>query len=138
MAKESDLRQRLAEFFRERRCFVQSIESETNPGMPDMYWSYMRGRRGWLELKHIKEMPKRASTSVFRSMNHPLRKEQIIWIAEELKHGGNVNIIVGYGREYFLVPGEQAAMFNDFTEERLREFICPKQQLLLRILNTFL
>lgn len=128
MAIEGDLRRRVVALFREQGYFVQAIDTTTNPGMPDLY--YRKGEAGWLELKHVKTMPVRAYTSVFTSYNHPLSYEQINWIISERKHGGKANILVGYQRDYFLIPGKLASEFNEFTEPDLRRFAVNKTMIL--------
>lgn len=133
MAVESGLRQRIAELLRIQGFFVQSIESETNPGMPDMYWR--KGEAGWLELKHVKVLPKRETTSLFKSLNHPLLIEQINWIDLELEHCGRAEILVGYQRDYFLVPGEQCRQFNDFTWNDLQRYKVDKYDIPYLILE---
>lgn len=128
MAKESALRQRITRLLRDYGFFVQAIESETTPGIPDIY--YRNGIAGWLELKHIKVMPLRPTTSIFKSYNHELSNEQASWISLERRYGGRADILVGYGRELFFVPGQFAERFNNFTEPDLRAFTVTKDQLI--------
>lgn len=128
MAKESSLRRRITRLLRDHGFFVQAIESETNPGIPDMY--YRKEVGGWLELKDIKIMPVRECTSIFKSYNHPLSVEQANWISLERRHGGNADILVGYRDELFFVPGYYAEKFNDFVEPVLRGFTVTKDELI--------
>lgn len=126
------MRQRIGAHLRLSGFFVQAIESETNPGIPDMY--YRRpDLAGWLELKRIKEMPKRSTTAIFRSLNHPLLPEQVNWIGLELTHGGMADMLVAYERDYFLVPGESADIFNELTEPELRKFQLKKEEIVAKL-----
>jgi hypothetical protein len=129
MPKESGLRQRIVGLLREHGFFVQAIESSTTPGLPDVYYRQTRTVVGWLELKQIKVWPKLQTTSLFASLNHGLSPEQINWILKETKHGGMVYILVGMGREYFLVPGSHCEIFNSFTETELRKYIIEKSDI---------
>lgn len=131
MAVESGLRQRVVQLLRSNGYFVQAIESETTPGLPDVY--YRKDVAGWLELKHIKVMPLRPTTSIFKSYNHPLLTEQINWIDLERRHGGRADILVGYKAEYFFVPGCLAAQFNNFTEPDLRRFVINKNDIVRKL-----
>lgn len=133
MAVESDLRQRIAKLLREHGFMVQAIETGAiGDGVPDLW--YCKGEDGWLELKKVREMPKRPTTAVFKSMNHPLSTEQENWIGMCLEKGGRADILVGYGREYFFVPGKMADRFNDFTEADLRKYVINKQEIPQRLL----
>lgn len=144
MAVESDLRQRVGKVLRENGFMVQPIETGAiMEGVPDLWYSrqFMRGDvaalgrvmhnmsvtiSGWLELKKITEMPKKSTTAVFKSLNHPLSIEQENWIEQAIDHGSRADILVGYGREYFFVPGIHASRFNEMTERDLRFFTVQK------------
>ena len=127
--KESRLRRKVVGWFREAGMFVQSIESETTPGLPDTY-ILCNGVTWWLELKDIKEIPKRNTTSLFKSLNHPLLPEQSNWIEQCIDHGGNVAILVGHERRVFLVPGQQADTFNELTWEQIQPYEISRDKLI--------
>lgn len=132
MAVESALRQRIGVLLRQNGFMVQPIEDSTTPGVPDLWYCAKHSGRtisGWIELKHVKQMPAKDTTSLFKSLNHGLSIEQVNWIDLCLRHGGNVVILVGYKSEYFLVPGELAETFNDFNEYRLRHYAVQKQNI---------
>lgn len=127
---ESGLRRKLSGLFKDHGIFSQSIESTTNPGMPDMFYQASVFVNGWLELKLLKNIPAKVETSLFRSMNHGLRDEQIVWILRCLAAGGRVAILAGYERRYFLVPGKFAEGFNHFTWAMLQEHEVTRDQLI--------
>lgn len=147
MAVESDLRARVAKLLREHGYMTQPIETGAIvEGVPDLWYSkvtqlgevmslgrVIRANRvthsGWIELKKIKEMPKKSTTAIFKSMNHPLLQMQENWIENAIEHGTTVWILVGYGRDYFMIPGYYASQFNSFTELDLRKFQVDKSDI---------
>jgi hypothetical protein len=130
MSRESGLRQRIGALFRANGYFVQAMEVSTGNGVPDMYYRLHRSAVGWLELKQLKVLPAKEETSLFASYNHPLSIEQENWIELELKHGGNADILVGYGRDYFLVPGENCRAFNALTWNTLQQYWLKKENII--------
>lgn len=136
MAVESDLRQRIAKLLRTHGFMVQAIETgAVADGVPDLWYCSRNGKDGWLELKKIKEMPKKNTTAVFKSLNHPLLTFQENFISLCLAHGGYADILVAYEREYFFVPGSLAYCFNDFTEIDLRRHKIDKEDIPGRLLD---
>ena len=128
MAIESAFRQRVAVVLRANGCFIQTVESDTTPGIPDLY--YLKDSvSGWVELKLAKVLPKRSTTAVFKSMNHSLSNEQANWISLCLKAGGTAWVLAGYKRTLWLVPGALADQFNDMTVEQLDKFKVTKEEL---------
>jgi hypothetical protein len=125
---ESGFRQGLSKWMKTWGVFWQSIETSTNPGMPDGYYCY-QGRSGWLELKHLKEIPKRANTPLFKSLNHGLRVEQVVWFEVSLAHGVRVDILCKFERRMFLVPGFMAEQFNSMTWDWLQQYEVTKEDL---------
>jgi hypothetical protein len=126
MAKESDLRQRIGALLREHGFFVQAVESAVSPGMPDTYYSFNAWVRGWIEFKHIKIIPKRMDTPIFRSLNHGLSTEQVAWIKQEVAHGGTCYLLTNYGRNYFILPSSMVDAFNDLTIATIEQFSIAK------------
>lgn len=133
MAVESDLRSRIGKLLREHGYMVQSIETGAiAEGVPDLWYSIASGivtHSGWLELKKVREMPKKRETSVFKSLNHPLSVEQENWIGMAADHGTRVDILVAFERDYFFVPGQYAPKFNSFTQADLRKFQVKKDDI---------
>lgn len=136
MGRESGLRQKVGKLLREHGFFVQTIESgTTSEGIPDLYYAN-EGNTGWMELKKVQEWPKRQTTSVFRSLNHPLSIYQANWISLARRAGVVVHVLVGYGPQYFLVPGEfaeDADRFNDMTEGDLKKYAVTREELVARL-----
>lgn len=130
MARESAVRQRIGEALREAGFFVQAIESPTTPGMPDTYYRLNRHVVGWIEFKKVDKWPAKATTSLFRSMNHPLSNEQANWIGKELEKGGRADIVVAHERDYYMIPGIYADVFNDLSPETITQYKVTKQQII--------
>lgn len=129
MANESAIRQRVGLLLRENGYFVQAVESTTNPGMFDTYYRKNKNVVGWIEFKHIKTWPKRPTTSLFKSLNHPLSNEQAVWAYNELKRGGRADIIAAFERSYFFVPGILADVFNEMTAGDLERHHVRKEEI---------
>lgn len=136
MANEADVRARVGKYLREQGFFVQAMETGAiADGVPDMWYSKKVGseglalRHGWLELKKVREIPKKPGTTLFRSMNHPLSVYQCNWITSCIEAGTRASILVAYERRYFFVPGQNAEKFNDFTWEDLQMFEIKKDEL---------
>lgn len=111
--------------------FVQPIETGCiTDGVPDLFYTSSKAdTRGWLELKHLREIPKKPMTSLFKSANHPLGIYQANWINRCIECGTKANILVAYERRYFFVPGEYADTFNGFTWEVLQTFEVKKEDI---------
>lgn len=139
MALEGALRSRVSGWLREAGFFCQPIETGSiGEGIPDLFYTHINSSvtwpvNGWLELKKIKEMPKRQYTAVFKSINHPLSIEQANWIGRCNESGTRADILVGFGRDYFLVPGALADTFNELTEPQLRRYTVTKEQLIVKL-----
>lgn len=129
MANESALRQRVGQLLRESGFFVQAVESTTNPGMFDTYYRKNKQVVGWIEFKLVKHWPARPTTSLFKSLNHPLSNEQAVWAYRELTHGGRADIVVGYERSYFFIPGTIADVFNDLTAAEIEYYHVRKERI---------
>lgn len=122
MANEADVRARVGKYLRECGFFTQPIETGSIvEGVPDLYYQEP-GTLGWLELKKVTKIPALASTSLFKSANHPLGTYQCNWINRCNATGGRADILVAYERRYFFVPGEFADDFNELTWKELQKF----------------
>lgn len=144
MANESDVRQRVAKFLRGEGFFVQAMETGAiADGVPDMFYSRSLtpgrqqalplGANGWLELKKVREIPKREDTSLFKSLNHPLGIYQANWITACIEAGTKANILVAYERRYFFVPGHMADNFNELTWSQLCRYEIKKEELIAKL-----
>jgi len=86
-----------------RKLDAKSIESPMQPGIPDM--NYVGG---WIELKWLKEWPKRPETMV--AMDH-FTREQRVWLRRRARAGGVVWVMLQVGREWMLFQGDHAARY---------------------------
>lgn len=92
-----------------------SIECPIQPGVPDVNYTL-----GWLELKWLKEFPKRETTAVKIPHWSPSQKA---WISKRLKAGGRVHVLIQCKREWVLLGGEKAIKhLNQATRLQLIEF----------------
>lgn len=80
------------------RWLATRLESSSGNGVPDVVFS-MPNINGFLELKYIKEWPKRPDTKV----KLPLRPEQKLWISTRGKMGGNVWVLCRIEDDFFLL-----------------------------------
>lgn len=105
------------------RWDVQSHEDRFSLGIPDLSYAD-RGVNGWIELKHVKEWPKRASTTVKWKRYTP---EQVNWLNKRGKKGGSCWILVQVGTEHFVFPFYEgrklrAGMTEDEFHERCVQY----------------
>ena len=103
--------------------FVQQIENLVGLGVPDTHY-VVEGKSGWLELKFAENIPARASTAVFKSLNRGLDIEQEAWIFKYAQHGGIVHMLPQIGKRCFIVPGYLAYQFNTMTCEEFEPYAC--------------
>ena len=105
---------------------MQRIETSTGEGVPDLWVGWETGY-SWVELKHTKEWPVRATSKVFGS--HGLRVEQIAWHVAAAQRGVHAAILAAVGkgttRQSFLVPSTEAERFNDMTKAELMVWHTP-------------
>jgi len=90
----SSARKHLAPYGR----FVRIEDRTGASGVPDVYYC-IRGKQGWIELKHIDEPPTRI-TSTLR-VKH-LTLDQVTWLNDEAKAGGRAWVLLQVGRAYIL------------------------------------
>lgn len=74
------------------------IESSAGNGIPDISFG-VQGKNGWIELKYIREWPKRQDTKV----KLPLRPEQKHWIKNRGQVSGDVWVLCRIHNEFFLL-----------------------------------
>jgi len=70
------------------------VENSVRSGTPDI--AYIGG---WLELKWIREYPKREDTTI---RLHHFTKQQRIWLKRHWQLGGNAFLLLQIKREWFL------------------------------------
>lgn len=76
-----------------------------------------------MELKQCSELPKRETTAVFGDSG--LRPDQVLWIRQRVKHGGNVYIVAKTPDQVFWIPGKHCQEFNNMTLSELKEHHDP-------------
>lgn len=107
------MRERLAEEY-----FVQRIENLVGEGVPDVFLVH-RGSGGqhWLEMKALEKLPVRTGSKVFGAAG--LRPAQIAWIWGRAMAGASIWLYVWCGGREWLVSGQFAREFNDWSLEQL-------------------
>lgn len=73
------------------------IENRVAVGMPDYCYIY-----GWIELKHLKAWPKRASTLVRLPHFTPKQRQ---WLIDHWNLGGKSWVLLQVDKEWLLFPG---------------------------------
>lgn len=84
---------------------VQRVENMVGPGTPDVYYTLISGDMGWLELKHEKEWPKRATTAL--KVDH-FTPQQRGWLRRHGGFGAKVFVLIQVDKQYFLLDWEEA------------------------------
>lgn len=100
MALESRMRGELVKAL----CPMHAIAVENgkaHPGTPDINYA-----DGWIECKALRQWPKRESTIV--RLDHPITKEQVIFIRDRAQVSVNVWVMLRCRREWFLFNGPDA------------------------------
>ena len=80
-----------------------AVENVTRAGTPDINYVY-----GWLELKYLREWPKKARTIV--QIPHYTR-EQRTWAIRRAVCGGRVHLLLRAEDDWLLLPQPWAAMY---------------------------
>ena len=75
------------------------------------------GRDFWVELKDVDKFPARPTTRVFG--DEGLRPEQVLWIIQRTRAGGEVYIVGKVDNEIFCLHGREAENFNRYTRSEL-------------------
>ena len=79
------------------------IEAETPLGVPDVNY-----KDGWVELKYVKEWPKRESTPL--RLRH-FTPEQRSFLSQREKSGGHAFLLLGVGEQVLLFGGKLAGLY---------------------------
>lgn len=90
---------------------LQRLEDRFHSGIPDINICIPGNGEWWVEAKYIKALPKWTNSPV----RVPIRKEQVLWLRNRKRAGGQVLILVRIGVESW-------AVFDDHFE-RLEEGI---------------
>ncbi len=108
---EHDMRGKIIEVL--RPLDAVSVENRCGPGTPDV--NYIGG---WMELKWLREWPKRAETPV--KLDHDLEPQQRAWLRRRRNRGGAAWVMLQCRREWLLWYGEVAAeIIGTATREEL-------------------
>ncbi len=87
------------------RWHVQSHEDRFSVGIPDLSYGF-DGVNGWIELKQIKEWPKRPDTPAKPDKYTP---EQVNWLMRRGRKAGHCYVLVRVGsNEHFLFNWTEA------------------------------
>jgi hypothetical protein len=89
---------------------LERIENRASDGMPDVL-SIHNGKVAFIELKAVDDWPKTDRGFVLGE-EHGLRRSQRNWHLEWSKAGGKSLILIGVGRELFLIPGTYGDHIN--------------------------
>lgn len=84
----------------------QRFEDRFHAGIPDTNVCLPGGDEWWIEAKHIKSLPKWARTPV----RVEIRREQVLWLNNRKRAGGQVLVLVRIGLEEWVV-------FDDHFDE---------------------
>jgi hypothetical protein len=91
----------------------------TIPGIPDVVYAMSPTCAGWIELKYLKEFPKRASTVVKIKHYSP---NQRLFLRKWGKLTGKAFLFCQVGKEYFLFDWETAQhVGGSYTQADWRE-----------------
>ena len=97
---ESDMRKKVVKALQPLNAI--SVENPCLPGTPDV--NYIEG---WVELKWLREWPKREDTIV--RLEH-YTKVQRVWAFRRRRMGGQAWMLIQCGREWILMDGAVAAI----------------------------
>ena len=94
------------------------IENMVGAGIPDVTYC-CKGTDGWLELKYMKNWPKRESTLI----KVGLEDSQYAWMRRRLRNRSkNIFVFVQVGKEYTLIPiidiKTLELIYRGFTEDQ--------------------
>jgi len=93
---EHDMRGKIIEVL--RPLDAVSVENRCGPGTPDV--NYIGG---WMELKWLREWPKRPETPV--KLDHDLEPQQRAWLRRRRNRGGVAIVMLQCRREWLLFDG---------------------------------
>ena len=119
--RESDLWKYLRDGMKGKHFEASRIESSAGNGVPDVAFS-VPTKHGWIELKYIKEWPKRPTTLV----KLPLRPEQKLWIKNHGQLSGNVWVLCRIADMFFLLDHKEAAILCEGGTVDTWDAICTK------------
>jgi hypothetical protein len=90
-----------------------AIENSVGLGTPDI--NYIGG---WMELKYIKNYPKRSNTKI--RLRH-FTKVQRNWIKRRYLKGGNVCVLLRIERDWYLFKYPNTHLLGELDKEEMKE-----------------
>jgi len=87
---------------------------DATAGVPDISYCY-EGSCGWIELKVIKNWPKRPTTKVQTGLT-PIQK---VWMKRRHKHGGRIFVFIQIPEGYLVYKDIAIFHLNDMTREEM-------------------
>lgn len=91
------------------RWDAQRHEDKFQLGIPDVSFG-LPGVNGWIELKFLKEYPKRRD-SVIRIEHYTENQRQ--WLYRRWKMAGHVFLLIQISNEFFLFTGQEMALLGN-------------------------
>ena len=109
---ESDMRSKVTKALRHLDAIA--VENSVGPGTPDVQYI-----EGWIELKWLRELPKRPDTIV--TIDHYTPQQKIFAIRRR-KKGGRCFMLIQCKREWLLLDGVVAGeLINNTTWQELKD-----------------
>ena len=99
------------------RVRINRVENMLVPGMPDVNIC-IDGVESWIEIKTPTE-PKRPTTPLFRSRNHPLSIEQVNWFKEQVGAGGRCWLYIDTDQRRMLINGPSVVAFGEHINKMM-------------------
>ena len=96
---------------------IQRHEDKYESGIPDLSFGIF-GINGWIELKHKKAWPKRATTKV--KFNHFTNKQRT-WLKTRGQAGGHCFVIIQISTNYLLFCWRDIDSIGNLTREKMLE-----------------
>ena len=117
--KESIIRRSLCSNFRKvgrRDIFIRAIEDKASAGTPDVFYCF-KGISGWIEIKHIKEEPKK---NLFKIAHYTLL--QHLWLQQHQYAGGRSWLFIRIKDTCYLLKVEDLKPYIIFVEADSERF----------------
>lgn len=94
---------------------IRPIENDAGVGFPDVNFFFPRQHaEGWIEVKYVRERPKRVTTPVFGEVYKP---SQRIWFRQRVTAGyRNVFTFIRLDDSFFLFDGPSFKLVETITE----------------------
>lgn len=104
------------------KILLQRIEDKLTLGIPDVHFCY-EGKTGWIELKVLKDYPKKVNTPI--KINH-LTPHQKQWHKNYTKSLGKSFVLLKVNKDAFLFDGNNLGCLTDSTIMGLKYVLSKK------------